>query len=144
MKKIIVLILFTSSFICYSQTINKTIKGIDLGNLTVNFRMEVDSKSDTSYRLTYCWSNEKYSSIDDVQCQIHYTNSEIKDMIETLNKCKGYIGKDIDYNISNVGFDFVVYHFDNKVRLSREEKYVRLTKSQIAKLTSFLSKVKFS
>ena len=144
MKKIILLILFTSSFICYSQTINKTIKEIDLGNLTVRFNMKINSKSDTSYRLTYCWSNEKYSSIDDVQCQIHYTNSEIKDMIETLNKCKGYVGKDIDYNISNVGFDFVVYHFDNKVRLSREEKYFRLTKSQITKLTSFLSKVKFS
>ena len=57
--------------------------------------MTVDSKSDTSYSLIYCWSNEKYSSIVDVQCNIHYTNGEIKVMIETLNKCKNYIGEGI-------------------------------------------------
>jgi hypothetical protein len=143
MKKIILLILFISSFTSYSQTIRKTIKYIDLGNLTVDFKMEVNSRSDTSYSLGYCWSNEKYSSIDDVQCQVHYTNSEIKRMITTLNSCMNYIGKGVDYNISKVGFDFTVYDWSDEVYLRKENKYVTLTKSQITKLTSFLSKIKF-
>ena len=143
MKKLIILILCISSVNTFSQTINKSLKKIDLGNLTVDFKMEINSKSDTSYRLLYCWSNEKYSSIDDVQCRLHYTNSEIKRMITTLNNCMNYIGEDIDYYISKVGFDFIVYNFSDELYLEREGKYVTINKSQINKLTSFLSKVKF-
>ena len=143
MKKIIIIILSVLSFNSYSQTITKTIKDIDLGNLTVYFKMEVKSKSDTTYRLIYCWSNEEYSSIDDVQCQHHYTNSEIKGMITTLNSCMNYIGEGVDYNISKVGFDFGVYDWSDELYLRKENKYVTLTKSQINKLTSFLSKVQF-
>ena len=143
MKKLIPLIILGLSFNSYSQTINKTIKNIDLGNLTVDFKMEVNSKSDTSYRLLYCWSNEKYSSIDDVQCQLHFTDSEINVMITTLNKCINHIGEGVDYYITKVGFDFVVYDWSDELYLKREKKYVTLSKSQINKLTSFLSKIKF-
>ena len=143
MRNLVIVLLCILSLQLYSQNINKTIKDIDLGNLTVDFKMEVNSKSDTSYRLTYCWSNEKYSSIDDVQCQLHFTDNEIKVMITTLNNCLNYIGKGVDYNISKVGFDFTVYEFSDEVYLRKEKKYVTLSKSQINKLTSFLSKIKF-
>lgn len=148
MKKVLFVLLFSFSFVAFSQVKNETIMKEKIGSLTIEYNKKTNlENSNVDYRVYLLFQNQKYRSIVDTKIISFYSQESLDEFIKDLNASyKQMLTKEkVDISWSKNDYRLDLFDFSKSLYLNsvKDTGYTTLSIKQVESLIKNLSRIEF-